>query len=61
MPLACGLAGAAVILSFELRANSLEFGAGVGVLLGLMSGVFYATVVVSMRRLRGHSVPFSWR
>ncbi len=58
VPLACGLAGAAVILSFELRANSLESRAGVGVMLGLMSGVSYAAVVVSMRRLRGHSGAF---
>ena len=58
VPLLCGLAGAAVILSFELRANSLESRAGIGVVLGLMSGVFYATVVVSMRRLRGHSGAF---
>ncbi|HVU85865.1 MAG TPA: DMT family transporter [Pirellulales bacterium] len=58
VPLVCGLAGAAVILSFELRTNSLESRAGVGVLLGLLSGISYATVVVSMRRLRGHSGAF---
>jgi drug/metabolite transporter (DMT)-like permease len=58
VPLVCGLAGAAVILSFELRANSLESRAGIGVMLGLLSGVAYAVVVVSIRTLRGHAGPF---
>jgi len=58
VPLVCGLAGAAVILSFELRANSLESRAGMGVVLGLLSGVFYAGVVVSMRMLRAQGGAF---
>lgn len=58
IPLAFGLAGAATILSFELRANSVDSRAGIGVLLGLLSGIFYAGVVVSMRRLRGEEGTF---
>jgi DME family drug/metabolite transporter len=58
VPLACGLAGAAMILSFELRANSLGSTAGIGVVLGLCSGICYAGVVVSMRVLRGHAGAF---
>ena len=58
VPLVFGLAGAATILSFELRANSLDSQAAAGVVLGLLSGIFYATVVVSMRALRGQSGTF---
>lgn len=58
VPLVFGLAGAGVILSFELRAHSLDSQAGIGVLLGVASGVAYATVVVSMRALRDQSGAF---
>jgi drug/metabolite transporter, DME family len=58
VPLVFGMAGAATILSFELRANSLDSAAGAGVVLGLCSGIFYAGVVVSMRALRGHPAAF---
>lgn len=58
VPLVFGLAGAGVILSFELRAHSLDSQAGMGVLLGVASGVAYATVVVSMRALRDQSGAF---
>jgi drug/metabolite transporter (DMT)-like permease len=58
VPLAFGLAGAATILTFELRASSLDSPAGAGVVLGLLSGICYATVVVSMRALRGQSGTF---
>ncbi|MBI2826251.1 MAG: EamA family transporter [Planctomycetia bacterium] len=58
IPLVFGLAGAATILSFELRANSVDSRAGIGVLLGLLSGIFYAGVVVSIRRLRNEEGTF---
>src|SRR5487761_1289091 len=51
-PLVCGLVGTATILGCELAAptsDSQRF----GVLAGLISGILYAAVVVSMRRLRG--------
>jgi drug/metabolite transporter (DMT)-like permease len=61
-PVLCGLAGAAIIVTFELRANDAESATGrshdMGVLLGLTSGIFYAGVVVFMRRLRDHGGPF---
>ncbi len=50
VPLLFGLAGVATILSFELRApqgRSVE-----GVICGLLAGVFYAAVIVSIRNLR---------
>jgi DME family drug/metabolite transporter len=58
VPLVFGLAGAGTILSCELRTNSLGSTAGIGVVLGLCSGIFYAGVVVSMRVLRGHTAAF---
>jgi drug/metabolite transporter (DMT)-like permease len=51
-PLACGLAGTLTILVCEWSApnsGTHRF----GVVAGLVSGVLYAAVVVSMRRLRG--------
>ncbi|HEY2839769.1 MAG TPA: DMT family transporter [Pirellulales bacterium] len=61
-PLLFGLAGAAIIVTFELRSNDSHSAAGrshdMGVMLGLLSGVFYAGVVVFMRRLREHGGAF---
>lgn len=51
-PLVCGLAGAATILICELTAPA-SHAQRFGVVAGLASGVFYAAVVVFMRRLRG--------
>jgi drug/metabolite transporter, DME family len=55
IPLVCGMAGALTILAFELRANSLGSRAGMGVVLGVLSGIAYAGVVVSIRALREHT------
>ena len=44
---ACGLAGVAIILSFEIRGES-----PVGIVYGLASGVSYAGVVLTLRWLR---------
>jgi drug/metabolite transporter (DMT)-like permease len=52
LPLAAGLAGTGVILSFELARSGLDGPSSLGAILGLASGIFYAFVVVSMRRLR---------
>jgi len=61
-PVIFGLAGAALIIFCELRANDSHSAEGrshdMGVLLGLASGVFYAGVVVFMRRLREHGGAF---
>jgi drug/metabolite transporter (DMT)-like permease len=46
-PLACGLVGVATILAFEVRGQGQA-----GIACGLASGVFYAGVVLSIRRLR---------
>ncbi|HWC88036.1 MAG TPA: EamA family transporter [Pirellulales bacterium] len=51
-PLAAGVAGTAIILCFELGRSGLSSHAALGALLGLASGLAYAFVVVSMRRLR---------
>jgi drug/metabolite transporter, DME family len=51
IPLGFGLAGVGLILAFELgssQTRSIE-----GVVCGLVAGVFYAAVIVSMRFLRG--------
>jgi len=54
MPLACAIAGVVVILFFEFRRVGVGAG-GVpwGTVLGLISGLAYAGVLVFMRRLRG--------
>ena len=49
IPLVCGLVGAGTILAFELRANSIGSRASMGVMLGVLSGIAYAGVVVSIR------------
>lgn len=46
-PLVCGLAGVAMILTFEIQGQ-----AHAGIACGLASGVCYAGVVLSIRRLR---------
>lgn len=51
IPLVCGLAGIAVILSFEMRAGSGTT-QRLGVLLGMASGVWYAGVIIFLRQLR---------
>lgn len=51
IPLVCGLAGIAVILSFEMRQSS-GAASRLGVLLGVASGVWYAGVIVCLRQLR---------
>lgn len=51
-PLAAGLAGTGIILCFELGRSGLSSNSTLGALLGLASGIFYAFVIVSMRRLR---------
>jgi drug/metabolite transporter, DME family len=48
VPLVIGGLGLAIILWFELRGQ-----AGIGVLLGLLSGMSYSGVVLSLRALRG--------
>ncbi|MEX0711414.1 MAG: DMT family transporter [Pirellulales bacterium] len=54
VPLACGLAGVATILYFEL--DPAAFGTQqAGVLYGLASGVFYAGVVMFLRALSKHN------
>jgi drug/metabolite transporter, DME family len=53
IPLGFGLVGVALILAFELGSSenrSLE-----GVIYGLLAGIFYAAVIVSMRFLRGQN------
>ena len=54
VPLVSGLIGAALIVVCEMT-YVLTHTSVSGTLLGLASGVFYATVVVSMRRLREDS------
>ncbi|HEX4148735.1 MAG TPA: EamA family transporter [Pirellulales bacterium] len=51
-PLAAGLAGTGLILYFELGHSGVSGNSAMGAMLGLASGIFYAFVVVSMRRLR---------
>ena len=51
VPLATGLLGAALIIVCETTLNDSRL-SSLGVLLGTISGLFYAVVVVSMRRLR---------
>lgn len=51
-PLACGMTGTGIILCFELSRSGMASSSAIGVLLGLASGICYAIVVVSMRRLR---------
>ncbi|HWB10745.1 MAG TPA: EamA family transporter [Pirellulales bacterium] len=51
-PLVCGLIGTATILGCELT-ESVSPAQRAGVLAGLISGILYAVVVVSIRRLRG--------
>jgi drug/metabolite transporter (DMT)-like permease len=51
-PLACGLAGTLTILTCEWSAPTSDT-QRFGVVAGLISGILYAAVVVSMRRLRG--------
>jgi drug/metabolite transporter (DMT)-like permease len=48
VPLAFGVLGVGLILAFEVRGE-----AGVGVAYGLIAGISYGAVVVSMRHLRG--------
>lgn len=50
VPLACGGVGVALILSFEIHGQ-----AGAGIVCGLASGLCYAGVVLSMRRLRAEN------
>jgi len=50
--LGCGLGGVGVILACELAQES---GRGTGIAVGLAAGLFYAGVVLSMRRLRSEN------
>jgi len=48
LPLTCGMTGVGTILFFEFQGNDLA-----GVSCGLLSGLFFAFVILSLRRLRG--------
>ncbi len=53
LPLVCAGLGVLLILGFELGGGTA--GSRIGVLSGILSGVFYAGVVVTLRQLRGEN------